>query len=29
MNIVKEEKWPTTNEKGGGEFSIGKMYLND
>lgn len=29
MNIVKEEKWPTTDEKGGKEFSIGKMYLDE
>lgn len=29
MNIVKEEKWPTTDEKGGKEFSIGKMYSDE
>lgn len=29
MNIVKEEKWPTTDEKGGKEFSIMKMYLDE
>ena len=29
MNIVKEEKRPTTDEKGGKEFSIGKMYSDE
>ena len=29
MNVVKAEKWPTTDEKGGKEFSIMKMYLDE
>lgn len=29
MNIVKEKKWPTADEKGGKEFSIGKMYSDE